>query len=647
MNREKLQKIIDSYKKHFKKHWNKEKYKWEAVLHFKQNWDIDAKDFPLMLEKSLEKTGVLLQSSNFFPRLTIIEFAKREPETVRTMFMNLFNEKKELKQRVELFIDQAEEIRVRYKEWNAHHQSTNAVSTYLWLRYPDKYYIYKYSNSKKVADILDSEFRPKRTKKADSMIGAYKLYDEICVVLQKDEEIINIFNQVLTNDCYPDPYFKTLTLDFIYYVSSYYTLESEEWFPQDYHPGLTVDKWLELLGDRTIFTEDSLEIMKRMKDIGGEATCSELAETYGKSANFYNRGSSALAERIAKRTGCPVMKKDSRHKRWWPILYVGKWVQDDRSGTYIWKLRPELSDALDQIDLSHIELYASLTSNKFSKAMFLDEVYLSEDQYEILLSLLQNKKNIILQGPPGVGKTFVAKRLAYAMMGEEDDSRIEFIQFHQSYSYEDFIMGYKPVGNGFELREGVFYRFCERARHDRENDYFFIIDEINRGNLSKIFGELLMLIEKDYRDVAITLAYTEESFSVPENIYIIGMMNTADRSLALIDYALRRRFSFYTMEPAFDSEGFKKYQERLNNEMFDRLIEVIKELNREISRDDSLGDDFRIGHSYFCGQDECNESWLKEVIFYDILPMLKEYWFDDSEKIKLWENRLSGVIYDE
>jgi 5-methylcytosine-specific restriction protein B len=180
--------------------------------------------------------------------------------------------------------------------------------------------------------------------------------------------------------------------------------------------------------------------------------------------------------------------------------------------------------------------------------------------------------NVILQGAPGVGKTFTAKKLAYAMMGEVDDSRIEMIQFHQNYSYEDFIMGYRPDGSDFKLTDGIFYRFCQTAANHPDKEYFFIIDEINRGNMSKIFGELLMLIEKDYRGTKATMAYSGMPFSVPENLYIIGMMNTADRSLAMIDYALRRRFSFFEIEPGFNSEGFSEYQKGFANETFDALI---------------------------------------------------------------------------
>ncbi|WP_050995775.1 AAA family ATPase [Paenisporosarcina sp. TG20] len=193
---------------------------------------------------------------------------------------------------------------------------------------------------------------------------------------------------------------------------------------------------------------------------------------------------------------------------------------------------------------------------------FLSEVYMSEEKYDTLNNLLIRKKNLILLGAPGVGKTFAAERLAYSMMGEKDKSRVLVVQFHQSYSYEDFIMGYRPTEKGFSLSKGPFYQFCKEAEPD-DRPCFFIIDEINRGNLSKIFGELLMLIENDKRGKELRLLYSDEQFSVPENVYIIGMMNTADRSLAMIDYALRRRFAFYEFEPAFEVKGLKSIKRAL------------------------------------------------------------------------------------
>lgn len=253
------------------------------------------------------------------------------------------------------------------------------------------------------------------------------------------------------------------------------------------------------------------------------------------------------------------------------------------------------------------------------------------------------KKNIILQGAPGVGKTYAAERLAYSIMGEKDTSRVMVIQFHQSYSYEDFIMGYRPNDNGFVLAKGPFYNFCKDAEHD-DREYFFIIDEINRGNLSKIFGELLMLIENDKRGKEVRLLYSDEQFSVPRNVHIIGMMNTADRSLAMIDYALRRRFAFFEFEPAFKSEGFITYQASIANRKFDSLINTVVEMNKVICEDASLGSGFRIGHSYFCTGDVVDDAWLYDLVEYELVPLIKEFWFDESSKVEQWILKLQGAI---
>ena len=485
------------------------------------------------------------------------------------------------------------------------------------------------------------------------------------------------------------------------------------------------------------------------------------------------------------------MVTDTENSKWWPILYIGKDADKETAGRWIWKLRDELSQALDIVDLSDVALSAStdgdshgywwLTANpkiwsfselkvgeeqsytlyndngnkrkifqnfldakvgdvvicyesqpvkkivaigritqendgqiivfkkeeglvspieyaalrdcpelekmeffiqptgslfkltkgefdfimdiireenpsgvqttslpKYTKEDFLSKVYMTEERYDVLVALLRNKMNVILQGAPGVGKTFTARKLAYSMMGEVDESRIELVQFHQNYSYEDFIMGYRPDGADFKLKDGIFYRFCQTAANNPDKDYFFIIDEINRGNMSKIFGELLMLIEKDYRGTKATLAYNGMPFSVPTNLYIIGMMNTADRSLAMIDYALRRRFSFFEMDPGFNSDGFTAYQNGFANETFNTLIEQIKRLNKEIADDKSLGRGFQIGHSYFCGRDSdgCTIDWMRSVVEFDILPMLSEYWFDEPKKLEGWETTLRGVFDD-
>lgn len=316
------------------------------------------------------------------------------------------------------------------------------------------------------------------------------------------------------------------------------------------------------------------------------------------------------------------------------------------NGSFFHLTEKEYVALLNLIREENDSIQPDKTFEKYTKDDFLKEVFMDGKDFDTLQHLIRMKKNVILQGAPGVGKTFCARRLAQAMMGEKDESRIALIQFHQNYSYEDFVMGYKPVEGTFELQKGIFYKFCMLAANHPDKEYFFIIDEINRGNLSKIFGELLMLIEKDYRGEKLTLAYKDEKFSVPGNLYLIGMMNTADRSLALIDYALRRRFSFFEMNPGFDSEGFKAYLKGKNNERLNELVELVKELNRQIATDDSLGQGFEIGHSYLCTGEIVTDEWLKEVVNYDILPMLQEYWFDNKSEVDRWANRLNSIFHD-
>lgn len=409
-----------------------------------------------------------------------------------------------------------------------------------------------------------------------------------------------------------------------------------EWWPSDYETGLTLEDWIDLIDDKTVFTEASLDAMKKLLDIGGEATCSQLAEKYGGTSDHYRNNAAGLAMRVSEKMSIePVRNKDDELK-YWPVLFIGRKAKKDENGSYIWKLCDELKEAL-------IKYFSSKT---YLKKDFLKEVFMGSIEYDRLRAVLVRKKNVILQGAPGVGKTFAAKRLVYSVMGEKDESRIEFIQFHQNYSYEDFVMGYKPDGEGFTLTHGVFYQFCKKAADDSEKEYFFIIDEINRGNMSKIFGELLMLIEKDYRGSEAKLAYNGEYFTVPDNLYIIGMMNTADRSLAMIDYALRRRFSFFDIQPGFETQGFIEYQNSVENDLFNEVVKVVIELNKEIEADKSLGSGFCIGHSYFCNMKKCSNNDVICVVEYDILPLLREYWFDDEKSYKYWKDKLLGAIYD-
>ena len=316
-------------------------------------------------------------------------------------------------------------------------------------------------------------------------------------------------------------------------------------------------------------------------------------------------------------------------------------------GTILWNFIKDVIEE-DEKDTDGVEnnQVENEEMKQYTKKDFLEEVFIKKEEYDSIVNVLENQKNIILEGAPGVGKTFMAKRLAYSIIGEKNPNRMEFIQFHQSYSYEDFIEGYRPNESGFELVKGIFYNFCKRAEKDKDNKYYLIIDEINRGNLSKIFGELLMLIEKDKREEKLTLVYSQDKFSVPSNLYIIGLMNTADRSLALIDYALRRRFAFIRINPAFENEkfidNFKKYYGEENI----KVIETIKDLNKHIADDKSLGVGFKIGHSYFSGNESKSRKDIVNIINYEIKPLLEEYWYDDEDTLNNWKSILDGVFDD-
>lgn len=810
INPNKIVSVIEGYKQYFPEHWEDEKYKWEAVKHFQDNWDIEAENFGAMFKKATDKTSNLLGSGYAYPRAMILEFAKADDNAVREMFRRLYDESLDLSERVTAFIDNAEELRNKYNDgtWKQHYQNTNYISTYLWLMYPDKYYIYKYELYRAVAKELDDSYLPKKNGAAETMVGGFKMYDEICEILKRDAELRQMLESALTDSCYKDSKLKTMTIDFGFYLTRFYgegssvmgdntctvswllawnpknydwenedeeysldtmfnTVKSgrgfyiswrcvstkikcgdtvffirlgtepkgvfasgyiiadsfveddtryaevlitkaidfrtneiisqqtlkqhfpdQQWSPQG--SGISIKsnaaKWLienwdnhleeknetpvidVLPSSNSEFLKYFAPLIQAIKELGGSATRKEAHEKVIElmditeeelSVTYEKTGASRVLNQI------DFARNDLAHEGFissgtkgvWALTELGmnidmtmelaglihmKWVKINTA--------KRKGEPIPEIDLS--KHYKKKIDHKYTKEDFLKDVFLTEPEYDKLRALVLRKKNIILQGAPGVGKTYSAKRLAYSIIGEKNDNRICMVQFHQNYSYEDFIMGYRPNDSGgFELQSGVFFNFCERCKENPDKPYFFIIDEINRGNLSKIFGELLMLIETDKRGEKhkLNLVYGGTAFYIPENLHIIGMMNTADRSLAMIDYALRRRFSFYTMQPAFenaDKNGFADYTQKIQCELYHTVVAKIRELNDIIRKDSTLGKGFEIGHSYFAPEDPSvvDDEWVRNVVEYEIIPLIEEYWLDNDQMLGEWTKTLYQAI---
>ncbi|MGJ7922200.1 AAA family ATPase [Neobacillus sp. LXY-4] len=391
---------------------------------------------------------------------------------------------------------------------------------------------------------------------------------------------------------------------------------------------ITTETWAKLLGDESVIKKSDLEYLLKMFEFGGGATASQLANALDRHPTSFTTPVVQLAKRIIAATGIPTPTKVSGEDWYWCVPFDGEYTEDNH---FKWILKPALKEAIADFVMEKPRVP---TLVPYTKEDFLGEVFIDEEKYETIANLLHYKKNIILQGPPGVGKTFVSKRLAYSLIGERDDARVEMVQFHQNYAYEDFVMGFRPDETGFSLQTGIFYDFCQKAIENPENSYYFIIDEINRGNLSKIFGELFLLIERDKRDEYVTMGYSKKKFTVPSNVYLIGTMNTADRSLAQLEVALRRRFAFVSVEPAFNEKWkLSLYHQGVTAQMVDKILYVVEKVNREIVSDYQLGSGYAIGHSFFSSKPgEIDETdWFEGIITYEIRPLLEEYYYDRPE----------------
>ncbi len=688
-----IQDTLDYYKQNISKYWNDEKYKWRAVKHYKGHWNIEAEDFPGMLEEALKQTANLLAGGMYYANKMVCAFARLNPEKMRGLFKLLYNENLPLVERIQPFRSGCEELLKEFQNSNPentkamnHYQDLRALFVYLSFEYPEKYFLFKYKmyvGYRKLVDYKETSLEK------DSEIRKYLNFAGLCQLvvetIEKDEELKKLQREKVSSelDCYDDPAYHFLAQTIIFVNSDreeetmqvkaavadndvvtrrywiYSPGEGASIWDDCYSGGRMSIGWSEIGDLRAYNTKDEMkDAMKEAIDptssfmMAAHATWQFVHDMKPGDVVFAKKGMYTLI-------GRGIVESDyiydpSRGE--YANLRMVKWTHNGNwkhPGQAVMKTLTDITPYTDYVAKLNA-IFESDTEEdieeqvfeypEYTAGDFLEDVYMDEEKYNTLVALVRNKKNVILQGAPGVGKTFAAKRLAYSMMGVKDPDRVMMVQFHQSYSYEDFIMGFRPSEKGFELKKGAFYNFCKRAEIDSENEYFFIIDEINRGNMSKIFGELFMLIESDKRGVELQLLYSDEKFSVPRNVFIIGMMNTADRSLAMLDYALRRRFAFFDITPGFETDGFRAYKNSLGSEKFDRLINSVETLNESIAKDESLGEGFCIGHSYFCNLKDVTDQTLSGIVEFELIPLLKEYWFDEPPKVKDWTAVLRSSI---
>jgi len=428
-------------------------------------------------------------------------------------------------------------------------------------------------------------------------------------------------------------------------------LGATDYYPSlnEYNPGITAEEYERILDNENIVKRVWLDILYYLYIMGGTGSCKQIANKYGNSAAHYNTNAINVARAVYKETQCPLYIRESGKNQYWSVLFYGRAMEDSDEGVFSYKIREPLMEAIKMLE----------GRGAFQEMKELDKEF---------------DKNLILYGPPGTGKTYNSVIYAVAICdGKPIDEltdydavmsrynelkkagRISFTTFHQSYGYEEFIEGIKPIIDenkhdiGYTIEPGVFKKFCDNAKsitrtstgiestviEENTEPYVFIIDEINRGNISKIFGELITLIESTKREgmpeaASAILPYSGDEFSVPSNVYILGTMNTADRSIALMDTALRRRFQFVEMMP--DSDVLRKIHAD-NVEDLD-VAAMLDKINERI---EFLYDrEHTIGHAFFTDlKDDATLEKLQSIFEKSVIPLLQEYFYEDYQKIQL------------
>ncbi len=695
-NEEAFAELVDSYAASVERIRSEELYKWEATQCFQQHWDPDAEDFVAMLEASFSKAGNLLSGWNYLPRNMLLDFATADPQGVRAALLDLLNGTGDLASRMVAFSQAMDrQLAAKNQQIEAEggktiqntYQDARAMCVYLSFVHPERYYLYKSEMFLKFAKLVDFECAKGKYEKP---VACHELLDALLAWVEENRpDVIEQSDSLLPPDLREiDSAHHIFMQDIMFFAAE---TKGQEKPLQKTESAKGVDSVNGSAGDAVSEKGSAEGLGEELGQcaehnywllvanpkiwsfaeiaVGGEQSYTlrnengnlrRIQKNYlnAKSGDWVIGYESAPRKKVVSL--CKICRDHDGQRMYFakvrdyanPVTYEE--MKDNSelaemeflknpNGSFF-KLTREEFEAIEQLAEEETSPLVAQESAPYSDADFLGEVYLGASDLANLKELLRRKKNLILQGAPGTGKTFAARRLAYAYMGCKDDSRIQQVQFHQGTAYDDVVYGYRPndVG-GFDPTPGVFVSFCRRAAQRPDDPFFFIVDEINRANISKVFGELLMLVEADHRGDEVTLTVSGERFFVPENVYLIGMMNTADRGLALIDYALRRRFAFFEMEPALCHPAFLS-DVQARGEKLERLVHAVANLNNEIVKDPALGRGFRIGHSYFCVGDDAPEDVAASIVEYELVPLIEEYWFDDDAKVAVERKRLEGAV---
>ena len=778
---------LEKYVEAFPDNWIKEEYKWRALKCFQDNWDIDAADFAAMLERSLDKSDNLLGNRWEWPASFLVAAAKVYPEDVRLMFRNLYDNDNDIAVRVDGFMTMSEQLydkvrdRAEFGSYKSHYQKIGAVSVYLWLRFPDKFSIYKYKEYSRISLKLGLEIKVEHKNNGAALVHNWEIMDSLHEAVSCNHEIQALMhNRISENpaEYAPDTALRTLAQDFGFWISRYYEPSSTSGSANVRKPDFWIarmseapaDVWNNAVSGGYWCTQQRYEhqtksaVTNLLNVVSRIRVGDILLLTYGKEIYAYGivrkcpytiaqvssiaqtveEGEHAFDTGIVRFSDSDAFYEDLTDgtDHWGQRIYVGEWrCYSDPSDVTTEGTAKAVTHGITQQSVFGIE--PVLGKDKMNSLM---------SQYEEkhamirkITKLLRHKKNIILQGAPGTGKTYNTAAVALSVLGIDSvdlgnheavmkkykelvaSNRICFTTFHQSMDYEDFVEGLKPVPSdagalSYEVEDGIFKSLCLEARSKSEDnfpeaygklcqaiadsdkpyplvtptgttfhvrlnsnrnlslltgkeqnwngsltkekirgyaeqqdmdyywrgyylgvvkclvekfgykaekreqkDYVLIIDEINRGNVSKIFGELITLLESDKRSdgdhhISLTLPYSKQRFSIPSNLYIIGTMNTTDRSTGTIDYAVRRRFAFVTL-PA-NRETIQ--QDGPARALFDNVQEFI----REHRLSDMSLDDLMVGHSYFMVKDDgvnAPDEVLKMKMEYEVIPLVSEY----------------------